>query len=128
LANHLQIDPGYAQTTRPFQGQAPFIVNLILSYLNQERGWESSLGLNITGEKLFNIALFGTPDLYEQPFPVLNFKVSKKFANHYQIGFNARNLINPANRKTQTYRGTDFVAEQFRMGSTFGLTLSYFIN
>lgn len=128
LANHKTIDPEYDQTTRPFQGQAPFIVNAVLSYLNPEKGWESSLAFNVSGEKLFNIALFGTPDIYEQPFPVLNYKITKKFADKYQVGFTARNLLNPMNKRTQTYRGQEYVAESFKLGTSFGLSLSYYIN
>src|SRR5690606_41384588 len=103
-------------------------VNAVPSYLNPEKGWESSLAFNVSGEKLFNIALFGTPDIYEQPFPVLNYKITKKFADKYQVGFTARNLLNPMNKRTQTYRGQEYVAESFKLGTSFGLSLSYYIN
>ncbi len=127
LANHRTIDPSYDQTTRPFQGQAPFVANLILSYINLDKGWESSLAFNVTGEKLYNIALFGTPDVYEQPFPLLNFKLTKQFAKHYQLSFTARNILDSVNKKTQEFRGNEFVAESFRLGTGLGLSLSYFI-
>lgn len=127
LANHQAIDPTYDQTERPFQSQAPFIVNGILSYLNPEKGWESSLSFNVMGRKLYNIALFGTPDVYEEAFPLLNFKLSKRFADHYQASFTARNLLNPLNKKTQIYRDQEYIAESFRMGTSVGITLSYFI-
>lgn len=127
LANHQSIDPDYDQTTRPFQGQAPFIVNAILSYMNPEKGWEASAVFNVSGEKLYNIALFGTPDIYEQPFPLLNFKVTKKFADNYQVGFTVRNLLNPVNKKTQMFEGHEYIAESYKLGTSYGLSLSYFI-
>ncbi len=127
IENSKNIDPDYDQTTRPFQGQAPFIINLILSYINPDKGWESSLAFNVTGERLYSIALFATPDLYEQPFPLLNFKLTKRFADHYQIGFTARNLLNPINKKTQTFRGEEYIAESYKIGTGLGLSLSYFI-
>ncbi|MFN7119592.1 MAG: TonB-dependent receptor domain-containing protein [Saprospiraceae bacterium] len=127
IQNSKNIDSTYNQTTRPFQGQAPYIVNLILSYINPEKGWEASLAYNVSGEKLFNIALFATPDIYEQPFPLLNFKLTKRFADRYQFGFTARNIINPRNRKTQTFRGNVVDAESFRIGTGLGLSFSYFI-
>lgn len=127
LANHRNIDPTYDQTERPFQSQAPFIVNAILSYLNPDKGWESSVSFNVLGRKLYNIALFGTPDVYEESVPLLNFKLSKRFADHYQFSFTARNILNPLNKKTQIYRGNEYVAESFRLGTGVGLSVSYFI-
>lgn len=125
--NSRTIDPSYDTRTRPFQGQAPYIVNVILSYVNQEKGWESSLAFNVSGQRLYNIALFGTPDVYEQPVPVLNFKASKRFANHYQVSFTARNILNPINKRTQDFRDTEYIAESFRAGAGLGLSLAYFI-
>ncbi|MDX1940341.1 MAG: TonB-dependent receptor [Saprospiraceae bacterium] len=127
IENSKQIDPSYDQTTRPFQGQAPFIANLILSYINPEKGWESSLAFNVTGERLYSIALFATPDIYEQPFPLLNFKLTKRFADHYQVGFTARNILNSVNKKTQEFKGQEYIAESYTLGTGLGLSLSYFI-
>lgn len=127
LAASRNIDPTYSQTTRPFQSQAPYIVNAVLSYLNPEKGWESSLSFNVSGRRLYNIALAATPDVYEAPFPLLNFNLTKKFAEHYQLTLSARNLLNPLNRKTQNFKGTEYVAESYNIGSTFGIGFAYFI-
>ena len=121
------IDPTYDQTTRPFQSQAPYIANVVLSYLNPEKGWESSLSFNVSGRRLYNISLAATPDVYEEPFPLLNFNLTKKFANHFQLTVSARNILNPLNRKTQNFKGTEYVAESYNLGSTFGLGLAYYI-
>lgn len=127
LANHQSIDPTYDQTERPFQGQAPFVVNGILSYINPDKGWESSISYNLSGSKLYNIALFGTPDVYEAQFPLMNFKVSKRFVNRYQISFTARNILNPMNKKTQDYKGREYIAESYQLGTSLGLSLAYII-
>ncbi|MBK7873791.1 MAG: TonB-dependent receptor [Saprospiraceae bacterium] len=127
VQNSKTIDPTYDQTTRPFQGQAPFITNFILSYINPDKGWESSLAFNVTGERLYSIALFATPDIYEQPFPLLNFKLTKRFADHYQIGFTAKNILNSISKKTQEFKGREYIAESYKLGTGLGLSLSYFI-
>lgn len=127
VQNSKNIDPTYSETTRPFQGQSPYIANVILSYINPDKGWESSLAFNVTGEKLYNIALFGTPDVFEQPFPFLNFKLAKRFANSYQLSFSAKNILNPLNKKTQDFRGNIYIAESYKIGTGLGLSLSYFI-
>lgn len=121
------IDPSYDKTTRPFQGQAPFVVNVILSYLNPESGWEASLAYNVSGEKLYNISLFATPDIYEQTIPLLNFKVAKRFADHYQLSFSARNILDPLNMRSQHFKGNEYVAESFRNGASVGLGIAYLI-
>ncbi|MDX2070729.1 MAG: TonB-dependent receptor [Haliscomenobacter sp.] len=125
--NSRQLDPTYDTRTRPFQGQAPYIVNVILSYINPEKGWESALSYNVSGEKLYNIALFGTPDVYEQEFPLLNYKLSKRFASKYQVSFTARNLLNPINKRTQEFKGREYIAESFTVGTGLGLSLAYII-
>jgi TonB dependent receptor/CarboxypepD_reg-like domain/TonB-dependent Receptor Plug Domain len=127
IAASKNIDAAYDQTTRPFQGQAPYIANFILSYNNVEKGWESALAFNVAGRRLYNISLAAVPDVYEEAFPLLNYTLTKRFANHYQVSVSARNLLNPLNRKTQTFKGTEYIAESFRLGRTFGLSLSYFI-
>ena len=119
------IDPSYDQTTRPFQGQAPFVANVILSYLNPENGWEASLSYNVSGKKLYNISLFATPDIYEQSVPLLNFKVAKRFSDHYQLSFSARNILDPLSVRSQHFKGNEYVNESFRTGASVGLGIAY---
>jgi TonB-dependent receptor len=127
IANSKNIDPEYDQTTRPFQGQAPYIVNAILSYINPDNGLEVSLGYNVSGKRLYNISLFATPDVYEQPQSLLNFKASKKFAAHYQVSLTARNLLNARNRKTLEFHGETYDAESYSIGRTIGASFTYTI-
>jgi hypothetical protein len=125
VENSQNIDPEYDQTTRPFQGQAPYVVNAILSYILPESGLELALAYNVSGEKLYNISLFATPDVYEQPFHSLNFKVAKRFAEHFQASLHLRNILNDTNVKTNTFHGEDYIAESYSIGRSIGLSLSY---
>jgi len=127
LAASKQIDPTYDLTERPFQGQAPYIVNAVLSYINPEKGWESSLSFNVSGRRLYSISLAATPDVYEEQFPLLNFNLTKRFADHYQVTFSARNLLNPENLKTMDFKGRTYTAESYKLGTTIGLSVAYFI-
>ncbi|MDQ3015554.1 MAG: TonB-dependent receptor, partial [Bacteroidota bacterium] len=125
IDNSKNIDPEYAETTRPFQGQAPFIINAILSYINPENGLEVALAYNVSGQKLYNISLFATPDIYEQPVSMLNFKIAKRFAENYQVSFTAKNILDSISRKTLDFNGKEYVAEAYPMGRTFGISLTY---
>lgn len=121
------IDPSYNQTVRPFQSQAPYIVNFILSYSDKEKGWDSALSFNLSGRKLYNISLSAVPDVYEKPFPLLNFTLTKKIGNNYQIGFAAKNILNPVLEKNIEYKGKTYVIENNFLGSSVGISLNYFI-
>jgi TonB-dependent receptor len=125
VENSQNIDPEYDQTTRPFQGQAPYVVNAILSYINPESGLEVALSYNVSGQKLYNISLFATPDVYEQPVSLLNLKVGMQFAKRFQASLTVRNILNSENLKTNTFHGVDYIAESIPLGRTIGLSLSY---
>lgn len=121
------IDPAYAQTRRPFQGQAPYIVNAVLSYTDIDKGWDSAISFNVSGKRLYNISLSAVPDVYEASFPLLNYTLSKKIGENYQVSFSAKNLLNPENKRIQEYKGTTYVAENFTLGRTFGFTIAYVV-
>lgn len=125
IENHKQIDSTYTQSSRPFQGQSPYIINAILSYLNPEIGNETALSFNVSGRRLYNISLFATPDIYEEAVPTLNLRSVQNIGKHWQVSFTARNLLNPEIRKTQNFRGNVFIAESFAIGRTFALGISY---
>lgn len=121
------VDPEYTQTRRPFQGQAPYIVNAVLSYADIDRGWDTAISFNVSGKRLYNISLSAVPDVYEASFPLLNYTLSKKIGDNYQISFSAKNLLNPESRRIQEYKGTTYITENFTIGRTFGFTVAYIV-
>lgn len=127
IENSRNVDTTYTTTTRPFQGQAPFIANAILTYLDFEKGWESSIAFNVSGRKLYNIALRATPDVYEEPAPQLDFKISKRFGKNYSVAFTAKNILNPMFERTQEYKGVTYIADSYQAGTLLGFNVAYFI-
>jgi hypothetical protein len=125
IENSKNVDSTYNLVNRPFQGQAPYIINAILTYANPKIGHESSLSFNVSGAKLYSISLFATPDVYEAPVPFLNFKTTQNIGKYWQISFTMRNLLNAMVRKTQVYKGQTYFAETFQIGRTFGLGVSF---
>jgi hypothetical protein len=79
----------------------------------------------VAGAKLYNVALFATPDIYEMPVPMLNFKASQNIGKYLVVSFVARNILNSEIRKTQTHRGTEYTTESFKIGRTIGLGLTF---
>lgn len=125
IENAKNVDSTYTVESRPFQGQAPYIVNAILTYANAKIGHESSLSFNVSGPKLYSISLFATPDVYEAPVPFLNFKTTQNLGKYWQISFIMRNLLNAKVSKTQVYKGQTYFAESYQIGRTFGLGVSF---
>jgi len=114
-----------ADDTRPLEGQSPFIVNLNLTYDNFERGIVTSLYYNLFGERLSEVSLGGTPDVYEQPAGMLNLTFSWKFMQHLTLNFAGKNLLDSKLKKIHDFKGTNYIYSEYHLGRSFSLGLKY---
>ncbi|MFO7891245.1 MAG: TonB-dependent receptor [bacterium] len=117
-----------AESTRPFQGQSPYLLNVILGYDNYEMGLSSSIYFNIFGERLAAIGKGSTPDVYEQPAETLNFTLSKKIFSNISLKFSAKNLLDSEEKKLHEFKNKIFISQLHRKGRTFSLGINYNIN
>src|SRR5690606_25776618 len=76
LASRLAIDSS-ASKTRVLQGQSPYVLNLDLTYINNDWGTVAGLYFNTFGERLSKVSANVNPDVFEQPAPMLNFTLSQ---------------------------------------------------
>ncbi|MCK5066488.1 MAG: TonB-dependent receptor [Bacteroidales bacterium] len=127
LASARLVDPDWAET-RPMFGQSPYVINSYLNYHNFEKGWDINLGYNVSGEKLILVNKAATPDVYEQPFPMLDFNISKQFKNNINVKFSADNLLNPDFEQTYDFGSSTGYFRKFKMGRSFSLSLTYLIH
>lgn len=114
-----------ASSTRPFQGQSPYLFNFNLNYDNFNHGINASIYYNIFGERLSMVSLGGTPDIYEQPFGLLNFSFSWKFLYGVTFKFSAKNLLDYETKMTHEYRGVEYIQQSYKRGRSFSMGLSY---
>jgi len=115
--------------TRPLFGQSPYVLNGELAYIDKEDlGLQVSLSYNVFGPRLSFVGTAGSPDIYEQPRPMLNFSIAKDLGKFLTLRFRANNLLNPAYEFTQDLRGKEFVFTNTRMGRTYSLSLSFALN
>ena len=119
----LRLDP--EKTTRPLQGQSPYIVNLDVGYSNQESGTTVSLFYNLFGERLDAVSVSRTPDVYEASRGVLDFIASQVVGNGFTVKLSAKNLLNTPYRLIQTFEGQDYETERYELGRTFSLGVSF---
>ncbi len=110
---------------RPFQGQSPYLANAMLSYKSDSIGLSANISYNISGPRLDIVGAAGLPDVYEKPFPTLNFNISKSLGKHVDLMIGADNLLNSKVRVVQTFRGKDFDITNYTIGRSYRFRLNF---
>jgi len=111
---------------RPMFGQAPYLVNAMLSYTADSLGLTATLSYNVQGERLVITGAFkGWADVYELPRHLVDFKVSKKIGDHFTASLTVRDILNaPVLRAYDLPTGwLDY--DRFRYGTTYLLSVGY---
>lgn len=126
---NLAVHPDLDASTRPLNGQSPYIVNTFLNYDNKGAGWQANVNFNIFGERISAVGV-GVPDVLEQPRPILDAMVSKEFGNarQWRLSLRARNILNPEFKFTQTFRGDENIYRNYTNGRTYSIGIRYLID
>ena len=126
-----EVDKGpfdFGEGTVPLAGQSPYIVNVDLTYHNPRSETTASLFYNVFGERLFSVGQRETPHIFEQPVDSLDFTLTQRLNDHWNIRLSIRNLLDPLVKTTYDFGGpdgTEYVYSSFRRGRSFGISLSY---
>lgn len=80
-------------TSRPLQGQSPYIVNAGLQYIDNEKGWGASISYNVIGRRIVIVGASAEPDFYEAPRHVLDLQLSKIIKQKFEIKLNVRDIL-----------------------------------
>jgi hypothetical protein len=122
---------------RPMFGQAPYLINSILSYTADSSGFGATISYNVQGPRLVIAgAIKGRPDVYEMPRNIIDIKFSKKITAHWSASLTIRDLLNTAVRRSYkidrftnegTTQSTDgwYDYDKFRYGTTYQLSIQY---
>lgn len=121
--NKIQYVPDL-ERTRPLYDQSPYIFNADLSYDNPRLGTSASLLLNLAAPRVA-IAVLTTDDVYEHPPTSLDFTLSQRLGRQLSLKFSARNLLDPAIKRTYGDDPNGPLYSYYRRGRSFGLGLSY---
>jgi len=114
-----------ASDTRPFHGQSPYLINMNLNYDDYDNGFNASLFYNVFGKRLIAVGFSGAPDVYEQPFHLLNLTLSKTIIENISMKLSVTNLLNSKEEKTQDFLGTKYTYESATKGTTLSLAVKY---
>jgi|694.fasta_scaffold06303_5 hypothetical protein len=120
--DYLVIDTIY----RPMFGQAPYLINGMLTYKSDTLGLTATVSYNVQGERLVIAGAFkGWADVYELPRHLIDVKITKRFGDHFSVSLTARDILNaPVLRAYNLETGwLDF--DRFRYGTTYLLSIGY---
>ncbi|NNE30125.1 MAG: TonB-dependent receptor [Saprospiraceae bacterium] len=115
---------------RQMVGQSPFIVNAMLNYSDRDSGWESNVSYNVQGERLAIAGIGLVPDIWEQPFHSLNFKMGKAFGENkpFKISLAVDNILDQNKQKWyNAFEAESQIFEFLNPGTTFSASFSYTI-
>jgi TonB-dependent receptor len=133
LIYYSPFDPSIAidTVTRGMLGQAPYVLNGILSYAFDSLGLNCALSYNVQGPRLVLISSSGVaPNVYELPRHLLDFKVSKTLGKHFAVSFTVKDVLNAKvirryDDKFKTPEGKVIDFDTFRYGTNYQFSLSY---
>ncbi len=122
---------------RPMYGQAPYLINSILTYQNDSLGFTATVSYNVQGPRLVIAgAIKGRPDVYEMPRNLIDLKLTKRVTDHWMVGLTIRDILNAAVRRSYNIpsyvlNGSEFSSggwydyDRFRYGTNFNLSVTY---
>ncbi|NBB99291.1 MAG: TonB-dependent receptor [Bacteroidetes bacterium] len=112
------------ETTRPLQGQSPYIVNLNVGYENPELGTSINVFFNRFGDRLDTVTRNGL-DLFEQGRNSLDVTAAQRILRRFTVKGSIKNLLDTDWTTAQEFRGQTFVNDRQPLGRTVSLGLSY---
>ncbi|MEN9333840.1 MAG: hypothetical protein RLY35_1020 [Bacteroidota bacterium] len=122
---------------RPMFGQAPYLINSILSYTSDSLGFGATISYNVQGPRLVIAgAIQGRPDVYEMPRHIIDFKINKKINANWSTSLTIRDILNTAVRRSYQIdrinnagniesTGGWYDYDKFRYGTNFQLSIQY---
>ena len=112
---------------RPMFGQAPYIINAILSYTSDTLGLTATVSYNIQGPRLvIGSNNKATPDIYELQRHLLDFKLTKKLSKRFSASLTIKDIMNSF--ITRAYKfddGYNVIYDRYIWGTTYLLSVLY---
>ncbi|RFS26654.1 hypothetical protein DVR12_02365 [Chitinophaga silvatica] len=121
-----------APENSPLFEQAPYSMNIFLNYNHSILGTDVTVTFNMVGERLIQVNLDGTPDLYSRPLPVLDLVFTQQIIKRLQLKGFAKNILDRPVEEVYANPGTGglfygkrYVRRSYHRGTEFMLGLTY---
>lgn len=110
-------------SSRPLQGQAPFLINAGLNFTNESKSFQTTLFYNVMGRKIFAVGFDGYPDLYEMPRNVIDLHFSQKIGRYLLLRGSVEDVLNQSvvilqdgNQDGKFQRSNDQIIQKYYPG------------
>jgi TonB-dependent receptor len=127
-----RINDRHAPSKSPVFEQPPYSLNAYLDFDQPKTGTSATMSFNVVGERLVQVQLDGTPDIYDRPAPQLNFVLSQRLGKRFTVKGFAKNILDPAFREVYAYpgeggkfNGQTYIHHQYHKGAEVALGLTY---
>ncbi len=123
------------EDTRPLQGQAPYIINSGISYVDNDYAFSVTAIVNRIGDRIYIVGNEINSDRWEKGRTVFDILATKSFfKNKLEIRFNVKDLFKQkgiiyyknSNRKNNSYhKNIDYINYVRNYGSSYSLAITY---
>jgi outer membrane receptor protein involved in Fe transport len=111
---------------RAMFGQAPYLINGILSYRADSLGITATVSYNVQGPRLVIAgAVKGRADVFELPRHTIDFKLSKVLSEHFTASIAVRDVLNAPIRRSYDLPEGWVDYDNFRFGTNFQIGVTY---
>ena len=121
----------YPGSTRPLQGQSPYILNVGLFYESQ-KDLVVNFSYNYVGQRIAIAGNIQEPSVWENGRHVLDFQIGKTWKDKYEIKLNCADLLaqdlvffQDINKNKRYDKGTDSAWQEITFGQTITLNFKY---
>ena len=132
VQNRLELNNGektyipFDTVSRAMFGQAPYVINGILSYSSDSLGLTATISYNRQGPRLSIASIDGTPDIYEISRNLVDFKLSKSIGKGFSVTFIIKDLLNSPIRRSYKYAdGWSVDYDRYTYGTNYQLGFNY---
>ncbi len=116
----------------PLFEQAPYSVNTYINYTNTRTGTDVTATFNVVGERLIQVNLDGSPDLYSRPVPVFDFVFSQRLLKKLVLKGYVKNAFNHPYKEVYAnpgnggkFYGKEYIRRSYQKGAEYMLGLTY---
>jgi len=118
------ISGGYVD--HPMFGQAPYVVNAMITYSLEKYGLLTSLIYNVQGPRIVIEGGAAYPDTYEMPRNLIDLMVLKSISKHFSVRLKVKNILNaPVLRSYKFDPGYILFYDKYTYGTDYILGLIY---
>lgn len=121
----------YPNSSRPLQGQSPYLINVGLFYA-APNDLNFNLSYNLVGQRIAIAGSVQEPSVWENGRNVIDFQISKIIKKKFEIKLNVKDILaqdlvffQDINKNKKYDKGIDSAWQEITFGQTVSLSLKY---